>query len=215
MSAAGAAPRMAFNGVWPTLLLRRRLPGFEQPTAGLAALIAEQEAREADYTARYQEQSFFASEDPAVRWLRGEIDQTITAFLRQVGIERTLSWTLFSWYNTNRYGDHHAPHTHPRSYLSGTYYVRVPPAPASVGDPGAKPACISFYDPRTGANMITVGTERDARATYVVRPSAGTLLMWPSPVQHSVHPNLSEEHRVTISFNVLMDPAHYGWKRGL
>jgi len=41
MSAAGAAPRMAFNGVWPTLLLRRRLPGFEQPTAGLAALIAE------------------------------------------------------------------------------------------------------------------------------------------------------------------------------
>jgi uncharacterized protein (TIGR02466 family) len=205
MSAAVTTPRMVFNGVWPTLLLRRRLPGYEQPNAGLAAYILEQEAREADYTARYQEQNFFASERPAVRWLNHQINQTAIAFLRQMGIERALSWSLFAWYNTNRYGDHHAPHTHPRSYLSGTYYVRVPPAPASVDDPRAHPGCISFYDPRTGANMITAGSEPDARAAHVVRPSAGTLLMWPSPLQHYVHPNLSEEHRVTISYNLIMD----------
>jgi uncharacterized protein (TIGR02466 family) len=205
MSAAVTTPRMVFNGVWPTLLLRRRLPGYEQPNAGLAAHILEQEAREADFTARYQEQNFFASERPAVRWLNHQINQTAIAFLRQMGIERALSWSLFAWYNTNRYGDHHAPHTHPRSYLSGTYYVRVPPAPASVDDPRAHPGCISFYDPRTGANMITAGSEPDARAAHVVRPSAGTLLMWPSPLQHYVHPNLSEEHRVTISYNLIMD----------
>lgn len=217
MSPASAAPRMAFNGVWPTLLIKRRLAGFEQPTAGLAAYIVEQEAREADYTARYQEQNFFASEHPAVRWLKDQVDQTATAFLLQVGIAGGLKWTLFAWYNTNRYGDHHAPHTHPRSYLSGTYYVRVPPAPASVDDPRAQPGCISFYDPRTGANMIAVGTERDARASHVVRPTPGTLMMWPSPVQHYVHPNLSAEPRVTISFNLIMDPAIY-WpvgKRGV
>jgi hypothetical protein len=83
--------------------------------------------------------------------------------------------------------------------------VRVPPAPANVNDPRARPACISFYDPRTGANMITAGSEPDARSVHVVRPSPGTLLMWPSPVQHSVHPNLSEELRISISFNVIMD----------
>jgi hypothetical protein len=33
----------------------------------LAALIGEMEAREADYAARYQEQSFFSIEHPAVR----------------------------------------------------------------------------------------------------------------------------------------------------
>ncbi|HTP60711.1 MAG TPA: TIGR02466 family protein [Burkholderiales bacterium] len=200
-----AAPRMAFNGLWPTMLVKRRLPGFEQPTEGLAAHIAEQEAREADYTARYQEQNFFSSENPAVRWLEKQINQTALSFLSHAGIERKLSWTLFAWCSTNRYGDHHAPHTHPRSYLSGTYYVRVPPAPASVDDPRARPACISFYDPRTGANMITVGSEPDARAAHTVHPSAGTLLMWPSPVQHYVHPNLSEELRVSISFNLIMD----------
>jgi uncharacterized protein (TIGR02466 family) len=205
MSGVGAAPRMSFTGLWPTMLLRRRLPGFEQPTEDLAAHIAEQEAREADLTARYQEQNFFTSERPGVRWLNDQIDKTATAFLRQVGIERTLSWTLFGWYNVNRYGDHHAPHTHPRCYLSGTYYVRMPADPASVDDPRARPACISFYDPRTGANMITVGSESDARTAHVVRPIAGTLLMWPSPVQHYVHPNLSQEHRVSISFNLIMD----------
>jgi len=205
MSASGAAPRVVFNGLWPTMLVSRRLPGFEQPTEGLAAHIAEQEARETDYTARYQEQDFFASEHASVRWLKDQINQTATAFLRQFGIERAPSWTLFGWYSVNRYGDHHAPHTHPRSYLSGTYYVRVPPTPQSVDDPRARPACISFYDPRTGANMITVGPEPDARAAHIVRPSAGTLLMWPSPVQHYVHPNLSQEQRVSISFNVMMN----------
>jgi hypothetical protein len=39
----------------------------------------------------------------------------------------------------------------------------------------------------------------------VVQPSAGTLLMWPSPMQHAVHPNLSEELRITISFNLYVD----------
>lgn len=211
MSAAGAAPRMAFSGVWPTLLVSRRLPGFEQPTEELAAYIAEQEAHERDNTARYLEQkSFFSIEHPAVRWLKDQINQTATAFLcHHLGIERPLSWTLAGWYNTNRYGDHHAPHTHPRSYLSGTYYVKVPLGPASVDDPRARPGCISFYDPRTGANMITVGTERDARSVHTVHPSAGMLLMWPSPLQHYVHPNLSEEHRVSISFNLTMEPAVY------
>jgi uncharacterized protein (TIGR02466 family) len=199
---SAAQPRMAFSGLWPTLLVKRRLPGFEQPTAELARYIAEQEARETDYTARYLEQGLFSSEHPAVRWLKEQIEQTAAAFLRHVGIDRAVPWTLIGWYNTNRYGDHHAPHTHPGAYLSGTYYVRVPPAPASVDDPRARPGCISFYDPRTGANMISVGSEPDARATHVVCPSAGTLLMWPSPVQHSVHPNLSEEHRVSISFNL-------------
>ena len=209
MSVKDAAPRMAFSGVWPTLLVRRRLPDFEQPTAGLAAHIAEQEARETDLTARYLEQGFFSSGHPAVLWLKEQIDQTTTAFLRQVGIERTPRWKLTGWYNINRYGDHHAPHTHPWTYLSGTYYVRVPPAPASVDDPRAQPGCISFYDPRTGANMITLGAEPDARAAHVVRPSAGMLLMWPAQVQHYVHPNLSDEQRISISVNLVIDPADY------
>jgi uncharacterized protein (TIGR02466 family) len=196
---------MTFNGIWPTMLVRRLLPGHQASNPGLVAYIDAQEAREKDYTARYQEQSFFSSDDPAVRWLEDQVNQTARSFLQQMGIDRTLTWTHFAWYNVNRHGDHHAPHTHPRAYLSGTYYVRVPPMPAADADPRARPGCISFYDPRTAANMITVGTEPDARSSYTVLPADGTLLMWPSPVQHYVHPNLSQERRITISFNLAMD----------
>jgi uncharacterized protein (TIGR02466 family) len=192
------------------MLIKRRLPGFEQPNAGLAKFIEEQEAREKDYTARYQEQHFFSNPLPAVQWLKDQVNQTATAFLQHVGIQRPLSWKLAGWYNTNRLGDHHAPHTHPRSYLSGTYYVRMPAEPRT-DDPRARPGCISFYDPRTAANMVTAGMEPDARSAHTVLPVPGMLMMWPSPVQHYVHPNLSEEHRVTISFNVVLDPSAYGW----
>ena len=198
------APRMTFNGVWPTLLVRRTLPAFEQPTDGLAAYIIEQESRERDYTARYLEQRFFSADHTAVRWLKDQIDQTTSAYLHYLGIDRSMSWTYSGWYNVNRYGDHHAPHTHPKCTLSGTYYVRVPSVQQHIDDPSARPACISFYDPRTGANMITAGGESDARACHVVRPTAGTLLLWPSPMQHYVHPNLSEQQRISISFNLVM-----------
>jgi len=196
---------MVFNGVWPTLLISRRLPGFEQPNAGLIEHILGLEAREKDFTARFTEQAFFSSAHPSVRWLNAQIDGTARAFLRQFGIERALPWKLVGWYNVNRYGDHHAPHTHSGCYLSGTYYVQVPPAPANVEDPRARPGCISFYDPRTAANMVTVGTEPDARAAHTVQPGAGMLLLWPSPLQHQVHPNLSQEQRITISFNLVLE----------
>ena len=200
------APRMEFNGVWPTFLVRRQLPGYEQPNEALAKYIAGQEAREADYTARFREQNFFGAENRAVRWLKEQIDQTANGFLHHVGVHFPVFWTYTGWYNVNRYGDHHGPHNHPRCTMSGTYYVRVPSDQEHVDDPLARPACISFYDPRSGANMVTVGTESDARSVYVVSPTAGTLLMWPSPMEHSVHPNLSREHRISISFNLQMHP---------
>jgi uncharacterized protein (TIGR02466 family) len=199
---------MQFNGIWPTYLLSRRLPGHEESNKGLEAHIAQQEGREKDYTARYQEQNFFSSKNPAVKWLEAQVNETVTAFLQQMGVEKKHTWTLFAWYNINRYGDHHAPHTHPHSYLSGTYYLRMPP-PATSDDPRARPGCISFFDPRTGANMVTVGPEPDAQSSYPVYPSAGTLLMWPSPLQHQVHPNLSQDQRITISVNVIVDR----WKK--
>lgn len=204
MNTVGAA-RMVFNGVWPTLLVHRRLRGFEQPNAGLVALILDREAREVDLTTRFHEQNFFGSDESSITWLKDQVDRTTSALLRHSGIDRPLSWKLFSWYNVNRRGDHHGPHTHPKSYLSGTYYVRVPPAPAALDDSRARPGCISFYDPRPGANMITIGTEPDARPVHVMCPRDGTLLMWPSPLLHYVHPNLSEALRISISFNVVMD----------
>ena len=198
---------MEFSGVWPTYLVRRQLGGCEQPNAALVKYISEQEARKKDQTAQFRDQQIFESDNRAVRWLKEQIDQTAAGFLHQVGVRFKAFWTYTGWYNVNRYGDHHGPHNHPRSTMSGTYYVQVPSDQEQLDDPLARPACISFYDPRIGANMVTIGTEPDAKSAYVVSPAAGTLLMWPSPVEHSVHPNLSKQHRISISFNLQMHPS--------
>ena len=198
---------MEFSGVWPTFLVRRQLAGCEQPNEALVKYITQQEARKTDQTARFRDQQIFESDNRAVRWLKEQIDQTAAGFLHQVGVRFQAFLTYTGWYNVNRYGDHHGPHNHPRSTMSGTYYVQVPSDQERIEDPLARPACISFYDPRVGANMVTVGTEPDAKPAYVVSPAAGTLLMWPSPVEHSVHPNLSKQHRISISFNLQMHPS--------
>ena len=67
--------------------------------------------------------------------------------------------------------------------------------------PSVAPSSASHASSTALATIASAESEK-------VRPSAGTLMMWPSPVQHYVHPNLAEEHRVTISFNVIIDPEH-------
>lgn len=204
---SGAAHDVQFLRVWPTKLVKRRLPDFEQPNDALVAMVIADEARKADSTARYQDENVFARTDPPVRWLAAHIEETVTGYLAHVGVSDRLRWKVEGWYNVNRLGDHHAPHGHPGAYLSGTYYARIPSGrDAEVGvHADAQPACISFHDPRSAANMVTLGTEPDAQPVHIESPRPGTLLMWPSQLQHYVHPNLSREHRVSVSFNIILE----------
>jgi hypothetical protein len=39
---------------------------------------------------------------------------------------------------------------------------------------------------------------------YTLTPGPGTLLLWHSSLNHLVHPNLSEEARISVSFNVVL-----------
>lgn len=93
-------------------------------------------------------------------------------------------------------GAEHRIHSHPNNYLSGVYYLRT--------QPGAD--TISFHDPRSQAGIIRPPvTELTAENTdqVVVRVRDGTLLLFPSYLQHSVDSNSSGEERISISFNIM------------
>ena len=90
----------------------------------------------------------------------------------------------------------HKAHSHPNNYLSGVYYIRTPP--------GAD--AINFHDPRNQAAVIRPPVmELTAENTdqVVLRVSNGTLLLFPSYLEHSVDANPSEEERISISFNIM------------
>ena len=202
MTAADQAPdrQAGFLALWPTILVRRRLTGHQQPNAQLIDLIEEMDRSREQLTTRYQGVEFLAIDDGAVRWLRNAVEETVRAYFDEFGMDYPIRWSLQSWPNINRRGDYHLPHNHAWCYLSGTYYVKLP-----ADGSGA----ISFYDPRAAPGMPAVAGEDGDRHQYTLQPEPGTLLLWHSSLIHLVHPNHSEETRISVSFNIVLEWANH------
>jgi uncharacterized protein (TIGR02466 family) len=100
------------------------------------------------------------------------------------------------WATVLAAGAIHKTHSHPNNFLSGVYYVRI--------HPGAD--AISFHDPRSQTRVIrppVVELTSENTDQVVLRVTNGTLLMFPSYLEHSVDTNVSAEERVSISFNIM------------
>jgi uncharacterized protein (TIGR02466 family) len=190
--------------LWPSLITRCYLPDHEQYDAGLIELVEGMDSDASQMTAHYRDVDIFSLDDPGIVWLRSAIDSAIQAYLDAVGVNYTVRWNVRGWANVNRHGDYHSPHNHGWSYLSGTYYVRVPPQPAPQVPGAAAAATISHYDPRGVVNMLALGGETLGRREHRENPSAGTMLLWNSFINHSVHPNMAQIPRVSISFNIAL-----------
>jgi uncharacterized protein (TIGR02466 family) len=124
------------------------------------------------------------------------VHRTVTGILQFLRIGYDQFEITACWATILTPGADHKVHYHPNNFLSGVYYLRT--------HQGAD--TINFHDPRaqTGILRPPVG-ELTAENTdqVVVRVKNGTLLVFPSFLQHSVDANRSEEERVSISFNVM------------
>ena len=97
-------------------------------------------------------------------------------------------------------GAPHNPHTHPNNLLSGVYYVKTPS--------GADSIC--FHDPRFQVDVISPNYKRLNEFNSIiqtVKVEAGTLVVFPSWLVHSVVANRSNQLRVSIPFNLM--PTNY------
>jgi len=103
------------------------------------------------------------------------------------------------WINVMAKGAIHAPHIHPHSVISGTYYVTAPP----------KSGAIRFEDPRLAMLMAAPPKKKNARPdnrSFVdVTPKPGMLLLWESWLRHGVEANSARPPRISVSFNYRMD----------
>ena len=187
------------------LFLQRTLPGHEQADAQLEALITARETGNRELTTDYIDQNLFAVDDPALAWLQQCVHKSAIDYCRRAGVDYPIDWSLQGWANINRLGDYHDPHNHPHAYLSGTYYVRMPESRAKLHNRAdVRPGCISFYDPRGAVNMTAIRNDPHVDPDFTVTPTAGLIMMWPAYLIHYVHPNLSDEPRVSISFNLMV-----------
>jgi uncharacterized protein (TIGR02466 family) len=100
------------------------------------------------------------------------------------------------WATVLAAGAQHRAHRHPNNYLSGAYYL-VTPAAADT---------INFHDPRPQTGILrppVTALTADNTDQVVVRVSPGTLLLFPSWLEHSVDPNPGPQERVSVSFNLM------------
>ena len=147
---------------------------------------------------------FFARTEPGHLALAGAIrdavvDATMTISGDPGRLQRA-NYRLVGWVNVNPPGAYNAPHDHPGSFWSGSYYVAKDCAAAEDEAGGA----ISFIDPRCAPAGQPLVKAPMFAGNHNLRPAPGTLLLFPSNAKHWVHPNTAQADRVTVAFNVFV-----------
>ena len=126
-----------------------------------------------------------------------EISNNIGAAVKDMGwdLETQVVKITNMWAIINKDRAFNERHHHGNSSLSAAYYVK---AEKNSGD-------IIFFDPRQ-ANVFHHPASKEANSlncqVQSVTPKAGTLVLFPSYLEHKVDENLSNEERIVVSFNI-------------
>ena len=138
---------------------------------------------------------------PVFEGLVNALDAHVAAFAAELAFDlegRPLKLEDI-WINILPEGGIHTGHIHPHSVISGTTYVTLPEGSASI----------KFEDPRLPMMMAAPGRVKDAdealKPFFYAKPRVGDVLLWESWLRHEVPMNMSEDDRVSVSFN-------YGWE---
>ena len=102
------------------------------------------------------------------------------------------------WAIINEQGAWNQKHHHSNSDISAAYYVD---AHDNCGD-------IVFYDPRPARvyKHPIANEPNNLNATVnSIKPEPGLLVLFPSYLEHSVNPNMSNKKRIVISFNLSLE----------
>jgi uncharacterized protein (TIGR02466 family) len=102
-------------------------------------------------------------------------------------------WTIRAWGVVLTAGGRQLPHIHPTGWLSGVYYVAVPP-------PGEAGAHGGWLELGAAPERFLVAAEPPLRA---IRPQPGRLLLFPSYFYHRTRPFAGHGRRISIAFDVV------------
>ncbi len=186
---------------FPTLVWRQELP----PSRATAVNRVLMESIEALLTPR-------PAQSPGVGWqteqdlhrrpefsdLAQVMIEAGEAALRSIDAEHNGLTITGCWANINPPEARHRAHTHPNNYLSGVYYVKVPQGGNHI----------SFTDPRVQRSVMQPRFKQDTLLNASVinmEVSEGVMILFPSWLQHDVRRNASQEERVTIAFNLMLN----------
>tara|TARA_B100001250_G_scaffold168917_1_gene145520 strand:+ start:262 stop:864 length:603 start_codon:yes stop_codon:yes gene_type:complete len=106
------------------------------------------------------------------------------------------------WINIGHSGAYNPPRNHPKSDLSGLFWVNVP---EHSGD-------IIFTNPIAYSNFglneaLSEGFKKSTNfySSYSIKPLEGNIILFPSFLMHEISDNNNVKDRINISFNIMVD----------
>jgi uncharacterized protein (TIGR02466 family) len=104
-------------------------------------------------------------------------------------------WQLTAWSVVMNAQGHQLPHVHPAAWISGVYYVQVPPSVR--GDDAGHEGWIEFGEPPAEFQMP------GGHPVVKRHPVEGRMVLFPSWYWHRTIPFQSDTQRICIAFDVL------------
>jgi uncharacterized protein (TIGR02466 family) len=193
--------------VFPTPLVSYPWPNSEQLNRDLAAVILNAERKDHGITRSnvggwHSTTDFFDWQQPPIKALRERVKEMTMAITRAITIAkdgpRTFNYRIDGWANVSRHGHYNSVHNHPNCLWSGTYYV-------STGSPDPETPVngrLELVDPRAGVNMVHLA-DTLLQTRYVIDPTPGLMVLFPSWLNHFVHPFFGAGERISIAFNII------------
>ena len=117
-------------------------------------------------------------------------------------LRKDINLYVKAWVNINNLGSFNVQHNHPGCDLSGVLWVKCP---KECGN-------IVFYSPSLFETFQEIESytqdfkdKNNYHHNYFFPPLEGRMLIFPSHLQHEVKKNLSNEDRISVSFNIKLE----------
>ena len=193
--------------LFPTPVMAYAIPDAERINGALLAEIEQRRNQDpgvqrSNRAGWHSESDFFQRKEPAHAELSKAITHAVGDATKRLsqGKMGTLQLQVSGWINVNPPAAYNVPHDHPGSFWSGCYYIKT----RRTGDKNDEGGAITFIDPRcapAGQPLVRAPVFHGSQSFH---PKPGTLLLFPSNAKHWVHPNNSDEERVTMAFNAFI-----------
>ena len=117
-------------------------------------------------------------------------------------IKNSVNFSVAAWVNINKQGDYNLKHIHPTSDLSGVVWIKCS---ENCGN-------IEFDNPsvfQTYKELVSYTDDFKDRSkiyeSYYFTPTEGRIIVFPSYLLHNVEVNKSDEDRISVSFNIVLN----------
>ena len=187
-----------YTPVFPTMMADVQLDmPLEDMAQDILALATDTVNYDGGYTTYFNRQSI--EHIRGYKQLQEAIYGVVMAYTRELKYEVNANkCSITMWASVMRKDGYHTVHNHPNSHISGTFYIQC--------DETMSP--IVFHNPTNPFRMheLTVMRPEDltpfTSPVLTLQPKQGSLMIWPSWMQHHVEKMRIGGPRITISFNV-------------